>query len=90
MVSKAEKLLERMRNRKQNWKRKDVDSLLKGYDFIIDTARGGHDKAHHPDHPELFTMLPRHTKVAPYIIDQIVKLIDKLKLIEEEDDENHE
>jgi len=39
MPSKAEKLLEKMRNSKSNWKRADLDKLYEGYDFVI--SHGG-------------------------------------------------
>lgn len=90
MVSKAEKLLEKMRNNKKGWKRSDLETLYKGFGFSIETSRGPHDKVFHEQYPELITVLPRHKKLAQYIVAQAVKMIDRLKALEQdkEDSEN--
>lgn len=58
MPTKAEKLLEQMRASKKNWKRRDLETLYKGFGFIIKSSRGPHDKVVHPDYPMLITSLP--------------------------------
>jgi hypothetical protein len=57
--------------------------LYLGYGFIIKNGHGKnpHDKVYHPDHPELFTFVPRHRKVGEVYIDTAVKLVLKLQKI---------
>ena len=82
MSRKAENLLERMRNSKKGWKRKDLESLYTGFGFIIKNSGGPHDTVVHPEFPELITSLPRHKKLAVYIVSQAIKMVDRLKHLE--------
>ena len=66
-----------MRASKAGWKRNDIDRLYEGFGFIIEN-RKRHDKAFHPEFPQVFGMLPRHTKIAKGYVDEAVKNIDKL------------
>jgi len=75
--SKAEKLLEQMRNSKSNWKRTDLDKLYEGFGFII-THGSHHDIVKHPNFPYLRTTLPRHRELAKGYVEFAVKLVDKL------------
>ena len=77
MPSKADKLLEQMRNSKSNWKRADLDRLYEGFGFII-THGANHDIVKHPKFPQLRTTLPRHRELAKGYVEFAVKLIDKL------------
>jgi len=77
MTSKAQKLLERMRQSKANWKRDDLDRLYEGFGFIISHGKS-HDIVKHPDFPELRATLPRHNYLAKGYVEYAVKLIDKL------------
>lgn len=83
MGGEAVKLLERMRASRAGWKRNHLDRLYSGFGFIIKNGRGKHDKVYHPDHPELFTFIPRHTRIGEYNIDNAIKLICRLQEIEE-------
>jgi len=74
MPSKAEKLLEKMRNSKSNWKRADLDKLYEGYDFVISHG-GNHDIVKHPDFPQLRATLPRHRELAKGYVEFAVKLL---------------
>jgi len=85
MVSKAEKNLDKMRKSQSGWKRTDVDRIYEHFGFIIDPKGGNHDKVYHPDYPHLVTFLPRHRKVAGYIIKQLIGNIDRLKNLQDED-----
>lgn len=78
MPNKAEKLLEKMRASNKQWKRNDVDSLYKGYGFIIVTKGRNHDKVYHPDFPFLVTFIPRHVKIGEYVVDDAVRLVSRL------------
>ncbi|MBI5054128.1 MAG: type II toxin-antitoxin system HicA family toxin [Chloroflexi bacterium] len=77
MASKAQKLLERMRQSKNSWKRADLDKLYEGFGFTIKHG-GSHDIVKHPEHPQLRTTLPRHKTLAKGYVEQAVKLIDQL------------
>lgn len=83
MGDDAVKLLEKARLSKAGWNRTKLDSLYTGFGFIIKSGRGPHDKVFHPNHPELFTWLPRHTKLGEYNIDNAIKLIDRLQKLKE-------
>ena len=77
MTSKAEKLLERMRRSKANWKRRDLENLLFGYGF---QRRHGsnHDVFTHPNLTGAQFVLPRHGAVKKAYISKAIRLIDKL------------
>jgi len=77
MPSKAEKLLEQMRNSKSNWKRGDLDKLYEGFGFSISHG-GSHDIIKHPKFPQLRATLPRHWELAKGYVEFAVKLIDQL------------
>jgi hypothetical protein len=76
MPSKAEKLLEQMRNSKSNWKRADLDKPYEGFGFIISHG-GNHDIVKHPNFPQLRATLPRHRELAKGYVEFAVKLIDR-------------
>ena len=77
MPSKAEKLLEQMRNSRSNWKRADLDKLYEGFGFIL-THGANHDIVKHPSFPQLRATLPRHRELAKGYVEFAVKLIDRL------------
>lgn len=85
MPTKAEKLLEQMRNSKSNWKRADLDKLYKGFGFIISHG-GNHDIATHPNYLQLRATLPRHRDLAKGYVEFAVKLIDKLLILQRENE----
>lgn len=86
MGTRAYKLLGRMRASKTGWKRNDLDRLYEGFGLIIKHG-GGHDKVYHPDYPQIFAFLPRHTKLARGYVEEAVKNIDKLISLKERKDE---
>ena len=83
MSSKAEKLLEQMRNSKSNWKRIDLDKLYEGFGFVISHG-GSHDIIKHPDFPQLRSSLPRHRILAKGYVEFAVKLVDRLLELQKE------
>lgn len=86
MSEKASKLLEKMRTSKANWKRHDLETLYLGFGFVIKSGTN-HDIVSHPDFPQLVTYLPRHTKIAKYVVTQAVRLVDRLQELQENIDE---
>jgi len=83
MPSKAEKLLEQMRNSKSNWKRADLDKLYEGFGFVISHG-GSHDIVKHPGFLQLRTSLPRHRDLAKGYVEFAVKLVDRLLELQKE------
>lgn len=77
MTSKAQKLLERMKQSKAGWKRRDLDRLYTGFGFIISHG-SNHDIVKHPDFPNLRTTLPRHDFLAKGYVEYAIKLIEML------------
>lgn len=77
MSKKAQKLLEQMRKSKANWKRHDLETLYRGFGFVIKSG-SNHDLVSHPDFPQLVTALPRHAKLARYVVAQAVAMVDNL------------
>ena len=89
MSRKAEKLLERMRQTKAGWKPNDLYSLYEGFGFIIKSG-GSHDLVTHPDYPQLVTSLPRHKKLAKYVVGEAIKMVDRLKQLEQEQERSED
>ena len=83
MPSKAEKLLEQMRNSKSNWKRADLDTLYEGFGFVISHG-GNHDIVKHPKFPQLRGTLPRHRVLAKGYVEFAVKLVGRLLELQKE------
>jgi DNA-binding GntR family transcriptional regulator len=81
MTQKAKKLLDRMRRSKSGWKRRDLDRLYEGFDFLI-THGANHDIVKHTVYPHLRTTLPRHSYLAQIYVEFAVKLVDELLEIE--------
>ncbi len=83
-MSKADKLLEKMRNSKAGWSADDLHTLYVGFGF--DFREGGkHIIYIHPDFPELRATVARHRTIAVGYIQHAISLIDKLKKLKEED-----
>jgi len=86
MTSKANKLLERMRQSKVGWKRRHLDRLYASFGFVI-IHGASHDIVKHPEFPELRTTLPRHSSLAESYVNYAIKLIDRLLKLQEAKDE---
>jgi len=81
-VSKrAKKLLEGMRQSKNNWSLEELYALYKGFGFDIRQG-SNHPIAKHLKYPQLRGTLPNHTKFATGYISHAVKLVDKLLELE--------
>lgn len=86
-MTKAQRLLERMRQSKADWKRADLDRLYNGFGFLI-THGANHDIVKHPKYPNLRTTLPRHRTLARGYVEFAVKLIDTLIELEAQEDKD--
>jgi len=78
-----------MRQSKANWKRRDLDSLYEGFDFVI-THGKSHDIVKHPEFPELRTTLPRHNYLARGYVEYAIKLVDKLQELRKQKEAENE
>lgn len=83
-MSKADKLLEKMRNSKAGWSADDLHALYVGFGFNFREG-GKHIIYIHPEFPELRATVARHKSIAVGYIQHAISLIDKLKKLKEED-----
>ncbi|MGA2820307.1 MAG: hypothetical protein ABSF61_06600 [Anaerolineales bacterium] len=77
MTSKAEKLLVRMRQTQEGWKRGDLETLYNGFGFAIRPG-AKHDIVEHPEFPQLRTTLSRKNYLAKGYVRQALSLIGEL------------
>lgn len=81
-MSKDEKLLEKMRRSKTGWRFNDIESLYMSFGF--EKYEGSkHAMFIHPDFPELRATVARHRSLPIGYIQFAIKLIDKLKELQE-------
>ena len=80
-MTDAEKLLSRMRVSKTGWGQKDLASLYVGFGFEFREG-SNHRFYYHPRHRELLATVARHNSLALGYITTAIKLIDKLKEME--------
>ncbi len=76
-MTKAEKLLERMRATKEGWRFNDLDELYKGFGFEVHQG-SKHALYIHPKFSELRATVTRHRTLAIGYIQHALKLIDRL------------
>ena len=82
MSPRVEKLLERMRRSKANWKRRDLERLYRGYGFVIEHG-AKHDIVVHPDFPQLMQTLPRHREAKKGYVKDAIALIEMYLKLQE-------
>ena len=82
MPKKAEKLLDQIRRAPHSATRADLEQLYLSFGFVIEHG-AKHDKITHKQYRQLRTMLPRHRELASAYFLEAVKLIDKLKALED-------
>lgn len=76
MVSKATKLLRKLRNRKRNWTCDELTTILEGVGF--EYRESGHRVFKHPEFPELGSYpLPRSDELAPAYAKKVEELVDE-------------
>ena len=83
MSKKAAELVEQMRQTQAQWKRRDLVTVLNGFGFNIKkgSGRSPHDKVWHPEFPQLIMSLPRHRKLGVAYVNQVVVIVDALKIL---------
>jgi hypothetical protein len=82
-MPRPEDLMEQMRVSKDGWGQNDLRRLYEGFGFV---SREGskHTIYKHPSYPFLRATVARHNKLAVGYIQDAVKLIDKLKELEDQ------
>ena len=80
--ARALKLLERLRRSKANAKPEDIKALYLAFGFVIEPKKR-HDVVTHPKYPDLFGSIPRHRKLAIYVAEQAVELVEKVLILEQ-------
>ena len=80
-MSKASKLLVRMKASNKDWGREDMETLYLGYGFKK-KAGGKHDLYKHPDYPQLMATVGRHNVLATGYVDTAIELIRQLEEFE--------
>ena len=84
MGRRAHRLLTRMRQSPAGWGQADLDRLYVAYGFV-----GQHGARHnvyvHPEYSELRATVPRHTELPPMYARWVVKSIDILLALREEE-----
>lgn len=78
----GDKLLIRMQATQSGWTVNDLESLYQSFGFEF-TEGGPHRKYSHPRYRELYAVVPRHRKVKPVYVQYAVKLIRRLKKMEQ-------
>jgi len=87
MPKRRNALLEKMRKNKTGWKFNDLDNLYIKYGF--EKYEGGkHTMYIHPDFLELRATVTRHRSLPTGYIQFAIKLIDRLKELKEDKNEN--
>lgn len=79
-VSKAEKLLAKMRNNPRDWVLNDVNTVCSQFGLEIRTGKGSH---HVVTHTSITTMvtIPAHRPIKSIYIKKLVELIDRVRSI---------
>jgi len=78
VASKAEKLLQRLRDHKRNWDHGDLHTILKGHGF--EWHESGHRVYYHPDFRELGAYpIPRSDGLPPAYAKDVLELVEKVE-----------
>jgi hypothetical protein len=80
-MTRAQKLVERMRRTKHGWRPSEVRAAYLGYGFSVDAGRK-HDLYQHRRYPDLIATMTRSDPVKPAYIEDLLKLLDDLALRE--------
>jgi hypothetical protein len=80
-MSAAEKLFEKMKATLNGWGQNDFKKLYLGYGF--DECGTKHAIYIHPEYPELRATVSRHNSLPPAYASQAVKIISRLKELQQ-------
>jgi hypothetical protein len=77
-MSKADKLLERMRNNPQGWRIEDVKTVARRFKMLVRAKGGSHHVVGFPFIDEAVS-IPAHKPIKAVYIIRFLELIDKIK-----------
>ncbi|MBV9576882.1 MAG: type II toxin-antitoxin system HicA family toxin [Gammaproteobacteria bacterium] len=81
-MTKADKILEKMRNNPTNWQIADLEGVSKRLGISIRQGKGSHVSFSHPSSIDILT-IPAHRPVKSIYVKKLLGLIDALVLKEE-------
>lgn len=76
-MTKADKIIERMRNNPRDWQIADFDTIAKRFGITMRQGKGSHVSFSHPKWVDILTV-PAHRPVKPVYVKKFVSLIDAL------------
>jgi predicted RNA binding protein YcfA (HicA-like mRNA interferase family) len=79
-MSKANKILEKMRNNPLDWKLSDLEGIADRLGIMLHRGKGSHVSFTHPKWVEILTV-PAHNPIKPIYIKKFIFLIDSLEEI---------
>ena len=84
-MADVNKLLSRMRASRAGWGQADLEALYLGFGFEFREGKQ-HRFYFHPNHPELFATVARHSPLAKGYITHAIRLIEWLMQLEDQHD----
>jgi len=88
-MSKAEKLLEKMKHTKHGWTPDDLHTLYTGFGFTYREG-GNHRIYHHPNYPNMMVTVARHGSLVVGYIQFAIKMVERLKELERQERKNED
>ena len=80
-MSKAGKLLAKMRANPRDWRMESIEAVAKRYDISVRKTGGSHFVFTHPD-SELALTIPSTRPIKPIYVQQFLAMLDDLGAIE--------
>ena len=77
-MSRADKLLAKMRNNPRDWNLENVKTVCSHYGLEARPGKGSHYVISHTDLPTMVT-LPAHRPIKPIYIKMLIELIDQVR-----------
>lgn len=77
-MTKADKILEKMRNNPRDWQIADIEAIANRLGITMRQGKGSHVSLTHPAWVNILT-IPAHRPVKPIYIKKLILLIDALK-----------
>ncbi|MBF0134784.1 MAG: type II toxin-antitoxin system HicA family toxin [Magnetococcales bacterium] len=77
-MTKAQKVLQKMRNSARDWRIEEIKTLAERYGMIVRNPRGSHVIFSHPSVTEILS-IPAHKPLKPVYIFKLVEMIDTIE-----------
>jgi hypothetical protein len=76
-MSKAEKLLNKMRSNPRDWRLDAIETVAKRFDISVRKSGGSHVVLSHPDSAMVVTV-PAHRPIKPIYVRQFLALLEEI------------